>query len=221
MQPPPWQGQAQASAAQQQVLPGPRPPAGNPTPAKARPSAVPANGNTAMGAAAAAAAAARLAAAVRQPPVGFVIRPQMGKRKLPEPAAPAYLKVAGVSAAQPVAPSKPTGGGQKLWPPSLRAYVERAFSSCSGVEGRVRLQAALKQVCSVVQRACLACQDCYTSPLEHPAKSEPKSVSPARPCRACVLRQCSCTTESGAAKISSVAVWNELMWGCQLRDVRA
>lgn len=159
MQPPPWHGQAQASAAQQQVLPGPRPPAGNPIPAKGRPSAVPANGNTAMGATAAA-AAARLAAAARQPPVGFVIRPQMGKRKLPEPAAPAYLKVAGVSAAQPVAPSKPTGGGQKSWPPSLRAYVERAFSSCSGVEARVRLQAALKQVCSAVQRACLACQDC-------------------------------------------------------------
>ena len=111
--------------------------------------------------AAAAAAAARLAAAARQAAdVGFVIRPQMGKRKLPEPAAPAYLKVAGVPAAQPVAPSKPSGGGQKSWPPSLRAYVERAFSSCSGVEGRTRLQAALKQVCSPVQRACLACQDC-------------------------------------------------------------
>ena len=76
---------------------------------------------------------------MRQPPAGFVIRPQMGKRKQPDAPAPAYLKVA-----PQTAPSKPAAG-QKSWPPSLRAYVERAFATCTS-ENKSRLPDALRQV---------------------------------------------------------------------------
>ncbi len=83
---------------------------------------------------------------MRQPPAGFVIRPQMGKRKPPEAAAaPAYLKAPAAPAAAP-APGRPGAAGQKSWPPSLRAYVERAFTSCASAGERAALQAALKLV---------------------------------------------------------------------------
>ncbi len=83
---------------------------------------------------------------MRQPPAGFVIRPQMGKRKPPEAAAaPAYLKALSAPAPAP-APGRPGAAGQKSWPPSLRAYVERAFTSCVSAGERAQLQAALKLV---------------------------------------------------------------------------
>ena len=63
----------------------------------------------------------------------------MGKRKQPDAPAPAYLKVA-----PQTAPSKPAAG-QKSWPPSLRAYVERAFATCTS-ENKSRLPDALRQV---------------------------------------------------------------------------
>ena len=132
--PPLWQGAAaphpqpapQPAAPQQ--LPGPRPAA----PALPRPS-VAGNGSGP------AAMAAPSRPSAQQPTAGFVIRPQMGKRKQPDAPAPAYLKVA----PQP-APSKPAAG-QKSWPPSLRAYVERAFATCTS-ENKSRLPDALRQV---------------------------------------------------------------------------
>jgi hypothetical protein len=81
------------------------------------------------------------AAAPQKP--GFFIRPQLPRSKqLQQPAAgaaPAYVRVEEPKQAAAPAAS-PAGGGQKAWPPALRAYVERAFARATEAGSRAQLQ---------------------------------------------------------------------------------
>jgi hypothetical protein len=101
------------------------------------------------------------AAAAHTPPpngqrAGFFIRPQLPKSKLGRGAAaaapPAYVKVAEKPAEQqPSAATAAGGQGSKNWPPSLRAYVERAFAQCKGDGNRAQLQEALRRIITDAQ----------------------------------------------------------------------
>lgn len=115
--------------------------------------AAPAAGSSAASSAGAAAARPALSNGQRS---GFCIRPQLPKSKqqaakvMTAAAAPAYVQASTEQQSAP-AGAAASGQGAKNWPPSLRAYVERAFAQCKTDEKRSRLQEALKSMISDAQ----------------------------------------------------------------------
>lgn len=66
--------------------------------------------------------------------------------KSPGVPAPAYVKAAPKPAGASAEKVGQEQGGAKAWPPSLRAFVERAFQACKGDVDRAALQINLKHI---------------------------------------------------------------------------
>ncbi|KAK3274725.1 hypothetical protein CYMTET_17108 [Cymbomonas tetramitiformis] len=122
---------------------------------------------------------------------------------------PAYVKAAPKSAGAS-ADKKQGGqeqGGSKAWPPSLRAFVERAFQSCKGDVDRAALQINLKHIITEAStKAELWTRDWDTMPMPLSRRPDEDGEQPERKARS---RSSSSRSRSPSSSPSS----SERGWG--------